>query len=525
MLRLVLLSMGSFVFLIGFNDSTMLYGLDETKNAQCAREMLARHDWIVPTFNGELRTDKPPLHYYVMMLAYRLFGVNGFAARLGSGLMGALVILMTFRMAERNLSRQAATWSALVLLASLHFSVQFRMSVPDPYLIACLTLAFWSGYEALKTGKAKWALATWMGMGLGALAKGPVALLLPVLTAVAYLTVSRQWSWSKVGRLRPFSGILLFALVTLPWYWAVHQQTDGAWTQGFFMKHNVGRYAAAMEGHGGFFGLPVLYVLVGLLPFSAFLPQALRRAVQQRRENSFGLFCLTVAGVIVGFFMFSGTKLPNYTVPAYPFLAVLLGDELARLTQGWRTAPATRISFNVVAVIMLLLPAGIALALYLDPHLSHVAWAGGLFMLLPMGVLLMLHFLRRQHLRPALLTIAGAFMVSAWVLYGLAYPVVDRENPVQVTLPSLAGRQPVVGYKHFNPAFVFYLNRCIPLLETPEQLHRQLLAHPETRVISRTDHLVELSSLPYLLVVHQRRDLFERPTTVILERRESISQR
>ncbi|GAA4413544.1 hypothetical protein GCM10023187_41940 [Nibrella viscosa] len=503
----------------------MLYGLDETKNAQCAREMLVRRDWIVPTFNGELRTDKPPLHYYVMMLAYRLFGVNGFAARLGSGLMGALVMLMTFRMAERHLSRLAALWSVTALLASLHVSVQFRMSVPDPYLIASLTLAFWSGYEALTTGKARWAYLAWLGMGLGTLAKGPVALLLPLLTAVVFLTLMRQWSWSVLQRLWPLSGLGLFALVTVPWYWAVHQQTGGAWTQGFFLKHNLGRYAAAMEGHGGFWGLPLLYVLVGLLPFSVFLPQAIRRVVHQRRRHPFGLFCLTVAGVVVGFFMFSGTKLPNYTVPAYPFLAVILGGELARPAEGRQNTLSTRISLGVLAGIMLLLPVAVALALYLDPHLRHIAWVGGLFFLLPLGMAGMLYYLRKQQRQLALLAVTGAFTGSAWVLYVLAYPVVDRENPVQATLPTLKGREAVVGYRHFNPAFVFYLNRRIPLLDTPEQMHRQLLAHPETTVITRTDYLEELTRYPNLFVIHQRRDLFERPTTVILERRESISQR
>lgn len=519
------LFMGSFVFLILFNDSTMLYGLDETKNAQCAREMLARQDFVVPTFNGELRTDKPPLHYYFMMAMYRLLGVHGFAARLGSGLMGALVMLLTFRMTERYMGRSDAGWAVLLLLASLHVSVQFRMSVPDPYLIACLTLAFWSLFEALATGKAAWAWAGWISMGLGMLAKGPVAVILVGLTAVVYLTITRQWSWATVGRLRPVSGFLLFLVVVVPWYWAVHWQTDGAWTQGFFLKHNLGRYSAAMEGHGGFVGLPLVYILAGLLPFSLFLPQAIRSVISRRDANPFGVFCLTVAGVVAAFFMCSGTKLPNYTVPAYPFLAVLLGRQLRQLTQMRYQSRATRISFVLLNALMVLLPAGIVLTLYLDSHLKHLAWVGSLFLPLPAGMLLAVYFRRKFQIKLALLAVTGSFMVSALVLYGLAYPLIDRENPVQATLPALVNRKFVVAYKRFNPAFVFYLNRTIPLLETHDQLHRQLHAHPGTMVISRTDYLEELDTLPNLFVVHQRRDLFERPTTLILQGHESVTQR
>ncbi len=76
--------------------ATPIYILDEAKNAQCAREMLQRGDFIVPTFNGELRVDKPPLHYFFMMAAYKMFGINEFAARFFSVIMGLLTIWFRF---------------------------------------------------------------------------------------------------------------------------------------------------------------------------------------------------------------------------------------------------------------------------------------------------------------------------------------------------------------------------------------------------------------------------------------------
>ncbi len=76
--------------------ATPIYILDEAKNAQCAREMLQKGDWIVPTFNNELRTDKPPLHYFFMMLAYKVFGINEFAARFFSVVMGLLTVFLTY---------------------------------------------------------------------------------------------------------------------------------------------------------------------------------------------------------------------------------------------------------------------------------------------------------------------------------------------------------------------------------------------------------------------------------------------
>ncbi|MDH5250584.1 MAG: glycosyltransferase family 39 protein, partial [Cyclobacteriaceae bacterium] len=75
---------------------TSVYVLDEARNAGCAMEMYQRNDWVVPTFNGELRTDKPPLHYYLMQLSYRVFGINAFSARLYATVMGLLTVWVVY---------------------------------------------------------------------------------------------------------------------------------------------------------------------------------------------------------------------------------------------------------------------------------------------------------------------------------------------------------------------------------------------------------------------------------------------
>ncbi|WP_293445151.1 glycosyltransferase family 39 protein, partial [Persephonella sp.] len=123
-----------------------IYSLDEAKNSECAREMLERGDLIVPTFNYQLRTDKPPMHYYFMMLSYKLFGVNEFSARFFSSFFGALTVLITFLFGRRYLGEKVAFLSFIVLVSSLHLSVQFHMAVPDPYLIFFINAALFSFY-------------------------------------------------------------------------------------------------------------------------------------------------------------------------------------------------------------------------------------------------------------------------------------------------------------------------------------------------------------------------------------------
>ena len=70
-----------FFFFFGLGAFGLL-GADEPRYAQIAREMLARHDWIVPTLNGAPWLEKPALLYWKMMNSYILFGVSDWAARI-----------------------------------------------------------------------------------------------------------------------------------------------------------------------------------------------------------------------------------------------------------------------------------------------------------------------------------------------------------------------------------------------------------------------------------------------------------
>ena len=156
-----------------------IYIVDEAKNAGCAGEMFIKKEFVVPTFNGKLRTDKPPLHYYFMMTSYRIFGINAFAARFFSALFGALTILITYLYVKKYSDKITAFLTTLILLASVHLSIQFHLAVPDPYLIFFLSVAFMSFYSAITEHKKVYLYSMYISMGLGMLTKGPVAVVLP----------------------------------------------------------------------------------------------------------------------------------------------------------------------------------------------------------------------------------------------------------------------------------------------------------------------------------------------------------
>jgi len=164
-------------------------------------------------------------------------------------------------------------------------------------------------------------------MGLGTLAKGPVAIALPGLSVFLWLAWERRlkevFSW-KIA----LAGIIMI-VVAFPWYWLVHQATQGEWTKGFFLQHNLGRFSEPMEGHGGLFILVPLMAFIGLLPSSVFAAETFKNFNNRFSHPLMRLaFCVTIAYLV--FYSISSTKLPNYAMPCYPFIALLLGSYISQ---------------------------------------------------------------------------------------------------------------------------------------------------------------------------------------------------
>jgi 4-amino-4-deoxy-L-arabinose transferase-like glycosyltransferase len=313
-----------------------LFEPDEGRYAEIPREMLERGDWVVPYLQSEPYLDKPPLLYWLVMLSYACFGVAAWSARLVPALAVHACILTTYLMGRRSFGERPAFWGALLLSLAPGFIGVGRLLVLDGLLTLCVTLALFSVLEALRGERLRW--AWWLlaagCCGLGVLAKGPIALILPLVPLAAY-------GWLS-GRLCPVSprACLVFALmvlgVTAPWYIAM----CGALPQfagDFFWKHNVVRFLSPFDHREPvWYYVPIL--LGGLLPGTLLLVGAVRflfsadPARARRRCPELG-FVLLAGGWCVLFFSLSGCKLPTYILPALPPLALALGYYVT--ATGW----------------------------------------------------------------------------------------------------------------------------------------------------------------------------------------------
>jgi 4-amino-4-deoxy-L-arabinose transferase-like glycosyltransferase len=508
-LLIVLLAATLYLYNLG---STSIYILDEAKNASCAMEMIQRGDLVKPTFNNELRTDKPPFHYYMMMIAYRIGGINPFTARFFSALAGIFTIALVFIKVRRLANEEVAFLSALIALSSLQLTVQFHMAVPDPYLILWMTGSFLFFFEGYHEKKKKELLFMYTFIAMGFLTKGLIAVVFPALVILVYFIVRRDISWQSILELKLHLGVPLFLIIVLPWYLAVGIETNGEWLKGFFLDHNLNRYTETKEGHGGFLWAAIVYALLAMLPFSILIPNALFNAYRLRYVQPIYLFASIVAFVIIAFFSFSKTILPGYVGPAIPFISIFIGGYVYE--SAYR-----RDKLILLGGFTILLSISFVIAAFLAGNqietLTFLSSTWWLLLILPVGASVSIYFTVNRMTQLALVSLSICWMSLGLFFFGLWYPILDQQNPIvdSQKIRNQHSNRIVIAYRTFNSAFVFHYKRSIPVFNSPDELQNFINDHPDVLIISQSKYLEELADYNH---IYQKKDLFERTETVIL---------
>lgn len=497
------------IIVYGWNFwGTSIYMLDEAKNAGSAAEMIRRGDYFVPTFNGEFH-DKPALQYFFMIAGYELFGVNSFGARIFSVIMGILSVMSIYWFSEKIFGKRTALFASLIYIASLQMAVQFRLAVPDPYLLFCLTTAWFCFYLGYKNNDAKMLYGFYALIGLAFLAKGPIAFALPGLSILIFLISRRELTMRRLLDLRLVQGSLLTLAIALPWYIASGIVTDWEWPRYFFFTHNIDRYVNTFEGHGGFPFDVVVIALAALLPSSVLAPQAIALAIRQRKENSFFVLALSICAGVLGFFFFSKTVLPSYPAPCIPFLAIILGYYIA---QQKTSTVGIRISAVVAIVICLAIPVAGYIALLQDPLLAALAYRWPVFLAAPVGASIAMYFIMKNNVASAVYAWTGSFMILLVLVFTWLFPQIDAQNPVAKSKDILKGE--LAYYRRVNSAYIFDHGKPIEKLETPEDVKEFVREHPNAMIIS-TARDIEEAQLDGIRIIFRSKDLFETPESVI----------
>ena len=320
-----------------------LVGADEPRYAQIGREMFERHDWIVPTLNGQPWLEKPVLLYWKEISSYMFFGVRDWAARIPAAAHATVLALAVFFFMRRF--RAGSELDAAMITASSAAIIGFARGASTDMLLAVYfstaLLAWWTWHE---TSRKLWLAAFYALLALGTLAKGPVAPALAFLIVAAYAGLRRD---AKV-LLRSIwlPGFALYLAIALPWFVAVQIKVP-QFFHVFFVEHNLERFGTNLYQHAQPFWYYIPVFLVSTLPWTVFtlpaLVETVRRGAQSLRGASraaaaeaeqqdwLSFFLLLWIVIPIIFFSVSRSKLPGYILPAIPASALLTTIHLYRV--------------------------------------------------------------------------------------------------------------------------------------------------------------------------------------------------
>ncbi|WP_426217113.1 ArnT family glycosyltransferase [Pseudomonas sp. DWRC2-2] len=327
-----------------------LMDTSEARYAEIARKMLVSNDWITPMFDhGVPFWGKPPLSFWLQALSMQVFGINEFASRFSSWLMHVASCLLIVHFASRERSLQVGLTAAIIYsTCALGFFASGAV-LTDSALAFALLLAHLGLWRGLVHADRGWALVGFFGLGLGLLAKGPLALVLITLPAALWLALTGHWR--RLLSLPWLPGIALMLAVALPWYWLAEQKTPG-FLKYFIVGEHFSRYVISnWQGdlYGSAHAQPLamiwLHLLGGLLPWALFLPLLVKERSTLQGQREYFIFILAWALSTPLFFTLSTNILWTYVLPALPAWALLLADVICQ-----------KIRAIVIAAVALALP-------------------------------------------------------------------------------------------------------------------------------------------------------------------------
>ncbi|MDE2088906.1 MAG: glycosyltransferase family 39 protein [Gammaproteobacteria bacterium] len=462
---------------LGWRD---LVPTDEGRYAEIPREMVASGNWVTPYLNGFKYFEKPPLQYWATAIAYELFGQHTWTARLWTALTGFLGVLLCFYAGWRLFGAEAGWYAALVLASSFLYVGLGHINTLDmgtSFFMQLSLVGFCIAQQEAHDASATrfWMLLTWAAMALAMLSKGLIGLALPGSVLVLYSLWQRDWTlWT---RLHLGTGLVLFLLIAAPWFVLVSLHNP-EFPQYFFIRQHFERYLTRVAGRyqPWWYFIPIL--MVGILPWlmqmGSVRAQGWRRHAPHGRFDAARVLWLWAVFIFV-FFSLSDSKLPDYILPIFPALALLIGQRLAHSTGK---------DFQWSALLSLLL--GIT-GLALSPWITHLGrpstpaalyadfrpWVMAAALSVLIGGLLAFVWARKEQVRAAVTALACAWCVGVLSIATGAAALAPAESTyslAQQVKPHLAPGVPFYTVDRYDQTLPFYLNRTLTLVQYKGEL-------------------------------------------------------
>jgi 4-amino-4-deoxy-L-arabinose transferase-like glycosyltransferase len=460
-----------------------LFDWDEANFAESAREMIVSGDYFRVQINFDIFWEKPPLFMWLQAISMHLFGINEYAARFPNAIAGLVTLLVIYNLGRKEFDRKFALLWVLAYAGSILPHFYFKSGIIDPVFNLFIFLSIWqlSRLTILEKDKTdrrlKRIFFAGIFAGLAVLTKGPVAVLILLLCAIAYMVLQKS---AKIFFLKE---ILIFfttiAVISFAWF-GVGLIKDGPYFIVQFIEYQLRLFSTEDAGHGGPFFYHFVILLVGCFPASIYVFKSFNRQYSDtssqrniKRWMSISLFIVLILFSVVR------TKIVHYSSFCYfpiTFLAAYSLHKImmhrtwfARAFNAWFLVIGGIISLFLIFVPVLMkfreyflprLEGNIKDEFALESLKAPVQWSGaeitiGAFYLAAIILAAFYHY--RRPVTGAVILFVSTLITVQFTLY-LIVPKVERhvQGAVIDFYKSVKGKDAYVesiGFKSYGDLF------------------------------------------------------------------------
>lgn len=461
--------LGIFVFFffiyVLYNQHVPITDPVEANYALTAKEMVISADWISPRIYGNVWFDKPVFFYWLTAAAFQMFGFSEWAARLVPAVFAAAGLVLMYWLVTKLTYKPIAGLAVVILGTSFEYTVLAKLIITDMvfFFFNCAALSFfYLGYVKMDNTK-RWYRGMYGSMALAVLTKGPAGVVLPGLVILLFLTL--RCNWTELRKLLTPAGIMLFAVIAVPWYAAMYSLHGNEFMNTFFGVHNYLRATVSEHPADNVSYYYLVVFLLSMLPWSALAVKALVQSFRALRSSSSPLLLFLILWVVTyfGFYSFMATKYLTYTFPLLFPVAILTAIHLDKMFE----------QDSMAAVICWAGgPFVLQLCAYIAVTYRYVEWISlGITAASVLPLLLAYYWKPQKQNAQYMFTLLCSCQLVCYILLSLCvFPVIAENRSGRDLADHIAalGMDKIGLYRFYSTSSVFYNGNIAVKLEAAD---------------------------------------------------------